>query len=139
MDNIQHNEVTPALAPDAIDIEPRLRRFTLALIVLGVIAAFVWSDLKMTLGFALGGVLSLFNERWLNASTKAILEFASETGNPSAPSALKFIFRIVVIGVVIVSAAKTGYFNLLGVGIGFTAFVGAVMIEAVYQLITYKD
>ena len=139
MDNVQHNEMIPDLTPDAFEFERRLRRITIALVVLGVILAFAFSGLKMALGVALGGALSLFNERWLSSSTRAIIEIASSTGTPSVPRATKFVFRFVVIALVIAVAMKSGYFNLLGIGLGFAAFVVASMVEAFYQLIAFKN
>jgi hypothetical protein len=137
MDEIQPNEVTPDFAP--LENEQRLRRVTVGLIVLGVLLAFALAAWKMALGIALGGALSIFNERWLRASTKAMIELASATGNPSVATTSKFLFRFVVVAVVIAVAMKSGYFHLLGIGLGFTAFVGAAMIEAIYQLIIFKD
>jgi ATP synthase I chain len=137
MDEIQQNEVTPDFAP--LENEQRLRIITLILIVLGAAIAFAFVDLKMALGVALGGALSLFNERWLRSSTKAMIELASATGNPSVATTSKFIFRFVIIAAVIAMAMKSGSFNLLGIGLGFAAFVGATMVEAIYQLITFKD
>lgn len=139
MENIQPNEITPQPAPEAFEIERRLRRVTAAITLLGTIAGGAAAGWKMALGILLGGLLSLLNERWLSTSTRTILEYASSTGNPSAPKASKFIFRFVVVGAIIAIAAQTGYFNLLGIGIGFTAFVGAAMIEAFYQAIHFKS
>lgn len=137
MDNVEHNEITPDVAP--LENEQRLRLITMVVIVAGTALAFALADLKMALGVTLGGILSLFNERWLRSSTKAMIELASATGNPSVATTSKFIFRFVVIAAVIAAAMKSGYFNLLGVGIGFAAFVAAAMIEAMYQLITLKN
>lgn len=144
MDHVEQDNTPPTPAPDAVDpkaldIERRLQRNGIFLIVVGVIAAFIWADLKMALGVALGGALSLFNAHWLSLSTKAILEYASATGNPTAPRAAKFLLRFLVILAILLVAAWSGYFNFLGVGIGLVAFVGAAMIEAVYQLITFKE
>lgn len=137
MDNVEQNEMTPDVAP--LENEQRLRFITMVVIVAGAALAFAFADLKMALGIALGGLLSLFNERWLRSSTKAMIELASATGNPSVATTSKFIFRFVVIAAVIAVAMKSGYFNLLGIGIGFAAFVVAAMIEAFYQLITLKN
>lgn len=137
MEDIQINEDTPDYAP--LENEQRLRIITVVLIVAGAVLAFALADLKMALGIALGGILSLFNERWLRSSTKAMIELASATGNPSVATTSKFIFRFVIIAAVIAVAMKSGYFNLLGIGLGFAAFVGATMVEAVYQLIIFKD
>lgn len=137
MDNVEQNEMTPDVAP--IENEQRLRVITMIVIAAGAALAFAFADLKMALGITLGGILSLFNERWLRSSTKAMIELASATGNPSVATTSKFIFRFVVIAAVSAVAMKSGYFNLLGIGIGFAAFVVAAMIEAIYQLITLKD
>ncbi len=137
MDDIQPNEVTPDFAP--LENEQRLRVITVVLIVMGTVIALALVGLKMALGIALGGALSLFNERWLRTSTKAMIELASATGNPSVATTSKFIFRFVIIAFIIAVAMKSGYFNLLGIGLGFAAFVGATMVEAIYQLITFKD
>ena len=132
---IQHS---PELASD-VNFEKRLRTITVILIVIGTVIALTFAGMKMAAGFALGGALSLFNERWLSASTKAILEFASSTGNPSVPRAMKFFLRLIVVALVIGIAAKSGYFNLLGIGCGFSTFVGAAMIEAFYQAFNSQD
>lgn len=139
MDNVQHNEMIPDATPEAFALEQRLRRITVALIVFGALLAVVLADLKMALGFALGGALSLFNAQWLSTSTKAMIELASATGTPSVPRASKFVFRFLIIAVVMMLAMQSGYFHLLGMGLGFATFVLASMVEAVYQLITFKN
>jgi hypothetical protein len=90
----------------------------------------------MALGALLGGALCLFNIRWLRGSVGAILSQAVMTQSGRVPpfTASKFILRYVVIAAVIAVALWTGYFHPLGIGIGFAAFVGGVMIEAGYQL-----
>ena len=90
----------------------------------------------MALGALLGGALCLFNIRWLSRSVQAILSKAVMLQNGRVPpfTASKLILRYFVIAFVIMVALFTGYFHPLGIGIGFAAFVGGVMIEAVYQL-----
>jgi hypothetical protein len=122
-----------------VNFEKRLQTITIFLIVIGSVVAMIFGGSKMAAGCLLGGALSLFNERWLSASTKAILEFASSTGNPSVPRAMKFFFRLIVVALIIGIAAKSGYFHLLGLGCGFSTFVGAAMIEAFYQAFNSQD
>jgi len=90
----------------------------------------------MALGALLGGALCLFNIRWLSGSVRAILSKAVVSQSSRVPpfTASKLILRYFVIAFVIVAALSTGYFHPLGIGIGFAAFVGGVMIEAVYQI-----
>lgn len=90
----------------------------------------------MVLGVTLGCALSIFNKRWLQGSVAAILGSAVETQNGRIPpfTGAKFILRYFIIALVIGGALWTGGFNPLGIAIGFSAFVGGVMIEAGYQL-----
>src|SRR5215510_11066317 len=90
----------------------------------------------MALGMALEDALRLLNVRWLSGSVRAMLSKAVVTQSGRVPpfTASKFILRYFVIAAAIVIALSTGYFHPLGIGIGFAAFAGGVMIEAVYQL-----
>jgi hypothetical protein len=121
---------------DDSGIEQRFQRNTYIVIAIALVAGWFLSGWRMALGVLLGGVLSLFNKRWLVGSVRAILSTAVETQSGRVPSgsASKFILRYVVIAVVIAAAMWAGEFHPLGIGIGFAAFVGGVMIEAAYQL-----
>jgi hypothetical protein len=107
-------------------------------IVIGVAATAGWflSGRRMAMGALLGGALCLFNIRWLSGSVRAILSQAAVTQSGRVPSgaASKFVLRYFVIAAIIAIALWSGYFHPLGIGIGFAAFVGGVIIEAAYQL-----
>ncbi len=117
-------------------IERRFQRNTYAVIIIALCAGWFLLGWRMALGVLLGGALCLFNLRWLSGSVRAILSKAVMTQSGRVPpfTASKFILRYFVIAFVVVAALSTGYFHPLGIGIGFAAFVGGVMIEAVYQL-----
>jgi hypothetical protein len=121
---------------DDSGIERRFQRNTYVVIGVALIAGWFLAGWRMVLGVALGGALCLLNVRWLSGSVRAILSKAVMTQSGRVPpfTASKFILRYFVIAVAIVIALSTGYFHPLGIGIGFAAFVGGVMIEAVYQL-----
>src|SRR6266545_1753924 len=116
---------------DDSGIERRFQRNTYVVIGVALIAG--W---RMALGVALGGALCLFNIRWLSGSVAAILSKAVMTQSGRVPpfTASKFILRYFAIAAAIGIALSTGYFHPLGIGIGFAAFTGGVMIEAAYQL-----
>jgi ATP synthase I chain len=122
-------------AADLAATERRFRRNTYVVIGLGVAGGWLLGGVRMGLGVALGGALSIFNERWLRASAGAILGTAA-AGDRRVPrwTATKFLLRYLVIAVVAGLAVWSGRVHLLGVGIGLAAFVGAVMIEAGYQI-----
>jgi hypothetical protein len=117
-------------------IERRFQRNTYLVIIAALIAGWLWSGWRMALGVTLGGALSLLNKRWLTASVRAMLSKAAILQDSRVPpgAASKFILRYFVIAFVIGAAVWLGDFHPLGIGIGFAAFVGGVMIEAGYQL-----
>jgi ATP synthase I chain. len=121
---------------DDSGIERRFQRNTYIVIGVSLIAGWFLAGWRMALGVALGGALCLLNIRWLSGSVRAILSKAVTTQSGRVPSgaASKFILRYLVIAAAIAIALSTGYFHPLGIGIGFAAFAGGVMIEAVYQL-----
>lgn len=123
-------------AEDSSQIENRFQRNTYVVIVLALTAGFYWSGLRMAMGVLLGGALCLFNIRWLRGSVKGILGYAAAEQSGRVPSwtASKFILRYLIVGIVIAAAVWSGDFHPLGIGVGFSAFVGSVMIEAGYQI-----
>lgn len=131
-------EVSASLAPipDLIDSERRFRRNTYLVLAVLVTAGWALAGWRMATGVALGGALSIFNERWLRSSVGAILGTAAEARDKRVPhwTATKFILRYFVIALVVSVAVVSGYFNLLGIGLGLASFVGAVMLEAGYQI-----
>jgi hypothetical protein len=121
---------------DDSGIERRLQRNVYIVIGAAAIAGWFLSGSRMALGALLGGALCLFNIRWLSGGVRAILNQAVETQSGRVPpfTASKFILRYFVIAAAIVIALWSGYFHPLGIGIGFAAFVGGVIIEAAYQM-----
>ncbi len=117
-------------------IERRFQRNTYLVVIIALVASLIWSGWQMALGVMLGGILCLFNKNWLQGSIRAILSNSVITQNRRVPpfTASKFILRYFVIAFIIGAAIWTGDFHPLGIGIGFAAFVGGVMIEAAYQL-----
>jgi hypothetical protein len=123
------------LPPGGDETLRRLKRNASWLILAGVVAAFVAAGRRSACGVALGGALSLLNAQWLGASVGAILRVAGSSGDPAVPrwALSKFFLRYALVGVVMLAAAASGWFDLLGVGLGFAAFVGAAMVEAARQ------
>ena len=135
-------EISDALSPDLVASERRWRRNTYIVAILLVVSGLIFSSWRMALGIALGGALSIFNERWLRSSVSVILGTAARARDERVPrwTATKFILRYFVIAIIAGVAVWSGYFNLLGVGMGLASFVGAVMIEAGYQVyLTFKQ
>jgi len=117
-------------------VEWRFRRNMVVVIAVALVAGYYWSGWRMALGVLLGGALCIFNLRWLGGSVRAILSHSAELQNKRVPpfTASKFILRYFIIALAIGAAVWTGDFHPLGIGIGFAAFAGGVMIEAGYQI-----
>lgn len=128
----------PAIDHEVIDdpLYRRARRNMVCLLLLALVAAAYWSGWRMALGVALGGALSFFNLRWLTASLRGILSQAvvAQDGRVPPFTAAKFVLRYYLIACAIGFAVWTGTIHPLGIGIGFFAFAGGVMIEAAYRL-----
>jgi len=121
---------------DGKRIEQRFQRNMYVFIVVALIVSLIWAGWRMALGVLLGSVLSIFNKSWLQGSVAAILGNAVAGQNGRVPpwTASKLILRYFIIAFIIGAAVWTGDFHPLGIGIGFAAFVGGVMIEAGYQI-----
>lgn len=123
-------------APDDELLLRRLRRNTFIVIGLALVASLIFSGRRMFFGVVLGSALCFFNLRWLTSSLRGILGLAMQQQDGRVPSftAGKFIFRYYLVALAIGAAGWTGDFHPLGIGVGFAAFVGGVMIEAGYRL-----
>jgi hypothetical protein len=119
---------------DPARVERRVWRNIFVIIALVVVLAAIFTDAKFTLSLVLGSGLALLNFKWLHASLRAVLGVGSEKTPPG--TAMKFIFRWLVVGAVIYGAIRTGWFDVIPIMVGLFAPAMAVMIEAVYM--TYK-
>ena len=122
--------------PDDEAIERRFQRNTWFVLSVALIASLVWGSMRLTLGIALGGAMSLFNQRWLEGSVRGILSKAVVLQNGRVPpwTASKLILRYFILALTLGLAVWTGAFHPLGIAIGFASFVGGVMMEAGYQM-----
>lgn len=122
--------------PDDEAIERRFQRNTWFVLSVALIASLVWGSMRLTLGIALGGAMSLFNQRWLEGSVRGILSKAVVLQNGRVPpwTASKLILRYFILALTLGIAVWTGAFHPLGIAIGFASFVGGVMMEAGYQM-----
>lgn len=116
--------------------ERRIQRNTYIVIVLAILAGLTFSGWRMATGIAVGGLLSLFNQRWLRSSVASILGNAASNADGAVPrwTVTKFLLRYAVIGTVAGAALWSRKIDLIGFGIGIGSVVWAVMVEAGYQV-----
>jgi len=122
--------------PDDEGVYRRFQRNTCIFLGLALMASLVLGAWRIAAGVLLGGVLALFNKRWLEGSIRAILSqaVAMQDGRVPPWTASKLILRYFILALCFGLALLTGAFHPLGLAIGFASFVGRVMIEAGYQI-----
>lgn len=121
---------TPSTSDEAA-LERRLHRNRLVVLGLALLISLPLGSREMTIGIAIGGILGHFNQRWLSGSIKAILAVAA-SGGGSVPSGTvrRLFFRYALVGIGMGVALWLGVADPIGLAIGFSAYVGGVLIEA---------
>jgi fatty acid desaturase len=84
---------------------------------------------RFTTGLLLGGLLALFNHRWLKNSAAAAIQLSTSGGAPQFRVA-QFLLRYVVIAAVIFATVEFDLVSLPAVLAGLCTFVIAMMVEA---------
>lgn len=122
----------------------RMHRNTYIVIAVAILLGLIGFGWQMAAGIAVGGTLSILNQRWLRSSVAAILGTAAQNKSGKVPrwTVSKFLLRYAVIGAVAGLALWSRKLDLIGFGIGLASFVWSVMIEAGYQAylsLRFKD
>ena len=121
-----------AFADDASGaLDARIFRAMIAIVILAIIAGAALAPWRVTVGFTLGGALSLVNYHWLRISIHAVLSDAPEK-RPRI-KLLRYILRYLVVGAVVFAAYKLQIVSLPATIIGLCAFVPALFVEAFRQ------
>ena len=84
---------------------------------------------RVTAGLLVGGLLALFNHRWLKNSAAAAIQLSTSGGAPQFRVA-QFLLRYVVIAAVIFATVELDLVSLPAVLAGLCSFVIAMMVEA---------
>ncbi len=112
--------------------QKRLWSLTAAVVIISVLGSLAFENQKITIGVALGGLLSLLNFYWLKTSTAAMLEQAAEGAKPNV--AARFFLRYIIIGFVVFFSYLSNLVSVVAVLCGLLAFTAAVFIESFFQL-----
>jgi hypothetical protein len=83
----------------------------------------------VTTGLLLGGLLALFNHRWLKNSAAAAIQL-STTGGVSRFSLAQFLLRYLVVAAVVFAMFTLDLVSLPAVLAGLCSFVVAMLVEA---------
>lgn len=114
-------------------LEERLWRGTVAFVICSVAISLFLFNWRVTSGLLLGGVLSVFNHRWLKSSLRAIFGKAATTGEKPNVGASKFIFRYFVVGSIVAAAYWLNLVSMPATIIGLCSFAFAILFEAIFR------
>jgi hypothetical protein len=84
---------------------------------------------RVTTGLLVGGLLALFNHRWLKNSAAAAIKLSTD-GGASQFGIAQFLLRYIVIAAVIFASVTLDLVNLPAVLAGLCTFVIAMLVEA---------
>jgi ATP synthase I chain len=121
------SEETKPIVVETSAVEKRLWRLLLFSLAVEIVLSLILADWQFTAGVAIGGSLAIINFRMLQNSVRGI--FQSE----SNAFAIKFFLRYVIIGLVVWIFYLLKTVSVIGILLGISSFVGALMLEAVIQ------
>jgi len=124
-------------ANDSIEaVYERLNFSIFVLLLAGLLTFFSFREWKMTGGFLIGGVIGVFNFLVLKRTVTAVGEVVVEgKATPSVKrQVVKFFFRYVLLAAVLYVIFKSSAVSVYGLFMGLFLPVGAILIEAVYEL-----
>jgi hypothetical protein len=110
-------------------INQRIFRTMVIATGLGVAVSALVGPWRVTTGLLLGGLLALFNHRWLKNSAAAVIQLSTSNSAQRLPLA-QFLLRYLVVAAVVFAAYTLQLVSLVAVLAGLCSFVVALMVEA---------
>ena len=120
-------EETKPLSEESSSVEKRLWRLMLVGLVIEIALSLFLADWKFVFGIVTGGSLAIINFWLLQSSVRGIFQTQSNT------FAVKFFLRYVMIGLVVLLFYYLKAVSIIGILLGISSFVIALMIEALIQ------
>jgi len=114
----------------------RIVRFMLALGMVAAIAVLARFGTTVTAGFLLGCAIAFVNFHWLKRVVSALADRATATGERQSTRGvvLRFLLRYFLIALGAYAIFKISQDSLYGLLAGLFLPVGAILMEAVYEL-----
>jgi len=114
----------------------RIIRFMLALGIVATVAVLVRFGLAVAAGFVLGCAIAFVNFHWLKRVVSALADRATATGErqSSRGVVLRFLLRYFLIALGAYAILKISRDSLYGLLAGLFLPVGAILMEAGYEL-----
>jgi hypothetical protein len=114
----------------------RIVRFMLVLGIAATIALLVRFGIAVAAGFLVGCVIAFLNFHWLKRVVNALADRATASGERQSSSGvvLRFLLRYFLIGLAAYAIFKIARGSLYGLLAGLFLPVGAILMEAGYEL-----
>lgn len=96
---------------------------------LSVVVSALFGPWRFTTGLLVGGLLALFNHRWLKNSAAAAIQLSTAGGAPRLRLA-QFLLRYLVMAAVVFGTVTLDLVSLPAVLAGLGTFVVAMLVEA---------
>src|SRR5215831_15309998 len=124
-------------ANDSIEAVYQRLNFSIGvLLAAGALTFLSLRDWRMSTGFLLGGLIGIFNFIVLKRTVSAVGEVVVEgrATRSVKRQVFKFFFRYVLLAAVLYVIFKSSAVSVYGLFMGLFLPVGAILIEAVYEL-----
>jgi len=121
------SEETKPIKDVSSSVEKRLWYLLLVSFALELAGSLVLADLRFSAGVLIGGLLAIFNFRVLQTSVRGLMETHSNR------FAVRFLLRYAVILLVILIVSLLKVVPLMGLLLGISSFVIALMAESMIQ------
>ena len=126
-----------AAESDSIEAVYQRLNFSIGVLLLAGLLTFLsLRDWRMSAGFLIGGLVGFFNLLVLKRTVSTVGQVLAEgKATPSVKrQVFKFFFRYVLLGIALYVIFKSTAVSVYGLFLGLFLPVGAILIEAVYEL-----
>jgi hypothetical protein len=114
----------------------RIVRFMVALGIMAAVAITVGFGVAVSAGFVVGCIIAFVNFHWLKRVISALADRATVSGERQSSSSvvLRFLLRYLLIALAAYAIFKISRESLYGLLAGLFLPVGAILMEAAYEL-----
>lgn len=120
-------------ASDAEALERRLLRTMCVVAAMAALVSLFFAPWRVTAGLVLGGVLAVFNYRWLHSSTAAMLGTGT-MGRRERMNASRYVLRYFIVAAIVCAAYAFNLVSLVATLVGLCSFAAAALLEAFVQI-----
>lgn len=107
-----------------------VERYSWRILLLLLIVSLIFFSPRVMMGVLTGGLICIFNFRWLKSFTRRILSAGTE-GRAKGIARFGYILRYIAVGVIIYTVLKTGIANPLSTLVGISVVFMSITFVAV--------